>query len=416
MKLCSLDKCTGCMACRESCPTGAIDTFENDEGFQEPRIVGSKCISCGKCSLICPVLNPPCKQDFTPVGYSGWAKDDDIRLSSSSGGIFSVLAQHVLKNGGVVFGVAFDDNFVARQTYIDKVEDLPKLRGSKYVQADVGHVYRQVKALLFNGMQVLFCGTPCQVAALINYLGGRRENLILVDFVCHGVPSPRIFEDYKHWLKKQYGFSRFDTIQFRDKYYAWNLSSQRVRGTNEKGEKIEYVRAALLDVYRIFFDVEDYSERQSCYQCSFAKEIRDSDITIADWWGGYKPEGFPEEKDFKKNGVSLVLVNSLSGARLFAAVKHDLFVLPRSLQEVYKTNKCFHESYPMPVRREFFWNFYRANGFEKTVKNFAVPRKWPFYLRLRVSMKVNAVTHLLWKIFEAEYRIRHKIMRILGFK
>ena len=404
------------MACRESCPTGAIDTFENDEGFHEPRIVEAKCISCGKCSLVCPVLNPPSKHDFTPVGYSGWAKDDDVRLSSSSGGIFSILARHVLRNGGVVFGVAFDDDFVARHTRVDKIEDLPKLQGSKYVQADVGHVYRQVKDVLDDGRLVLFSGTPCQVAALINYLGGRRENLILVDFVCHGVPSPRIFEDYKIWLKKHYGFSRFDTIQFRDKYYAWDLTSQRVRGTNERGGKIEYIKAALFDVYRIIFDVEDYSERKSCYQCSFTEKMRKADITIADWWGGYKTEGRPEERSFAKKGVSLVLINSLRGAELFAAVKRELFVLPRTLQEIYKTNKCFHESYPMPSRRKAFWDCYRVNGFEITVERFAVPRKWPFYIRLRVSMKVNVVTILLWKIFETEYRIRHKVVRMLRLR
>lgn len=415
MKLCLPDKCTGCMACRESCPVGAITTVVNDEGFLEPCIDKAKCVSCGKCERVCPVFNPPGKNDFTPVGYSGWARNDVTRLASSSGGIFSILATKILESGGIVFGVAFDENFVARHIYIDKIEDLPKLRGSKYVQADVGHAYKQVKDFLEIGKQVLFCGTPCQVAALINYLGGRDRNLILVDFVCHGVPSPKIFEDYKLWLKRHYGFVKFDSIQFRDKYFGWNLTNQRIRGIDANGRKIDYIKSSLFDVYRIFFDDDD-DERRSCYQCSFTEEVRNSDITIADWWGGYKTRGLPEEKNFAKKGVSLILVNSSVGAILLESVESDLFLLPRTLQEVYRTNRCFHESYPMSKRRAEFWDYYRTNGFEATVKKYAIPRRWPLYLRLRVSMRENVVTYSIWKMFEMEYRVRHKFMRMVGMK
>ena len=205
------DECVGCGACENVCPVKAISMQENEEGFLYPVVDSDLCVSCNKCNHVCPVQKNE-KKAVVSKAYAAWNKDDAILRGSSSGGVFSILAQYVLRKGGVVCGAAFDEGNVVKHILVENAADLEKLRGSKYVQSEIGHIFVQIKDLLKSGRQVLFSGTPCQVAGLNSYLEKDFDNLLTVDVACHGVPSPKVWQKYIFELGKD--VSQFN---FRDK-------------------------------------------------------------------------------------------------------------------------------------------------------------------------------------------------------
>lgn len=198
--ICEYTACTGCMACMNACHGQAIAIKYDDEGFARPFVLHDKCVDCGLCQKVCPINNLPQKSVPQRV-YSGWANNEKIRKMSSSGGAFSCLALPILRKGGVVFGAAMNDKFQVEHIWIEKEQDLHLLQGSKYVQSNIGESYKHVKEFLHKERKVLFCGTPCQVAALRNYLHRDYDNLVTVDLICHGIPSPKVFEDWSHGLR-----------------------------------------------------------------------------------------------------------------------------------------------------------------------------------------------------------------------
>ena len=186
------DLCCGCAACFNACPKNAIEMKANETGFLYPVINESLCIDCKKCETVCPALNPLERKEFEPHAYVGKHKNAQIRNESTSGGIFTAIAEYVINQGGVVFGAAMDNNLVVHHKYVQSVEELAAFRNSKYVQSEIRHAYQQCKDFLKNGKRVCFSGTPCQIQGLLKYLGKKYENLITVDIVCHSVPSPLI--------------------------------------------------------------------------------------------------------------------------------------------------------------------------------------------------------------------------------
>jgi coenzyme F420-reducing hydrogenase beta subunit len=297
--------CTGCTACASGCPKNAIAMVRDKEGFAYPKIDPAACVRCGHCTAICPILHR------RPVGplpavYAAWNKNETIRRDSTSGGIFSLLAEDTLESGGVVFGAAFDDRMHLRHIACFNREELRRLRGAKYVQSDLGGIYRQVRELL-KTRPVLFSGTPCQVDGLYRYLGERPDNLTTCDLVCHGVPSPGVWEAFaaSERNRKQ---QPLQAVRFRNKVHGWQDSHMTViyqDGSVDSAPlfRTEYGRAFGRALFL----------RPSCYRCPYTSMTRAGDFTLGDFWG-LKPEELADQQTL---GVSLLLVNTPHGSHIF---------------------------------------------------------------------------------------------------
>jgi len=384
--ICNITKCTGCMACTNACTHGAIHITQDEEGFDRPVIDISKCVDCGLCEAVCPVNNPPVLYETQKV-YSGWLKEETLRLDSSSGGAFTALAIPVLRRGGVVFGVRLNDQLQVEHCYIEKEEDLYLLRGSKYVQSKIGRTYREARDFLKAGRAVLFCGTPCQIAGLRNFLHRDYDNLLTVDLICHGVPSPKVFEDWKQWFKKTNNLKSIDGIKFRGKKSSWIFFHMVVTGHVEKGNVFRYEGKYYEDAWIRGF-LRDYFLRPSCHRCRFARQERCGDFTIADWWG-YKPVR-GESRDFERKGVSLILCNTDRGKQYFSAYCSERMVLrERTLQEAVRTNSALSRPFESPKQRADFWVDYKIYPFDRLVKKYMLPEQLTLAQHLRYHYDNN---------------------------
>lgn len=315
MKLINMNKkkCTGCGACAVSCPKQCIVMEEDSEGFFYPNINVEQCIHCRLCDRVCPVLNlNSLEERQIPKAFAMQAKDDDVLLHSSSGGVFTLLAQQVLSIGGVVAGAAFIDNYEVEHILIEREEQIPLLRGSKYVQSDTRAILSEVRHALHKGRTVLFCGTPCQVEGVLRLAGNERKNLITVDLLCHGVPSRKVWRKYLAYRKeKDQGTPQ--RISFRDKSISWKSSSMRFDYKNTT-----YCKKTPQDLFLCGF-IRNLYLRPSCYCCPFKSLKRHSDITIGDFWG---IEQFSDT--FDERGTSLVFVHSEEGAALLQSVSDKM--------------------------------------------------------------------------------------------
>lgn len=334
--LASSDKCCGCSACFSICPKQAISMQENKEGFLQPVIDETKCIRCGKCQNVCPVLKPVYKNNTEPQCYAAMA-NDDIRMKSSSGGVFTLLAEYVLDKGGYVCGAAYDDNWMVHHIIIDKKEDLDKIRGSKYLQSSMDNCYQEIKDLLQKNNWVLFSGTPCQVAGLYSFLGKDYEKLLTVDIFCHGAPSRSIWKKY---LSETFEQKNIKNINFRDKSkIGWSCSHCVITLNNE--EKI------ITDDFTKMFHNSTLLN-QACENCSFSKLFRPADISIGDWWGiSDYIKGVNDGK-----GISIVLINNKKGNDIFQKVV--LNPIPINLSNDYNNGHIKHGPELNNQRKRFF--------------------------------------------------------------
>ncbi|MFR5684657.1 MAG: Coenzyme F420 hydrogenase/dehydrogenase, beta subunit C-terminal domain, partial [Clostridia bacterium] len=293
-------KCYGCGACSKICPKNAIIMKMDKKGFFYPEIEKEKCIQCGLCEKVC--WNPESNNEYfkEPLVYAVKSKDMQTRLQSSSGGVFTQFAKICLEENGVVYGACYAEDFEVKHIRIGNIEEIQKLRGSKYVQSNLKNVYSEVKKDLQNGKKVMFVGTPCQVYGLNQYLRGiDKLNLILVDLVCHGVTSPKIWKDYITFIERKY-HGKLSKYTFRNKEKGWRGYHPLAKFDN--GRKIE---SRCITSYTNLFST-DLALREGCYQCNFSSTHRKSDITIGDFWGLEKT--IPEFID--DLGVSLVLINT----------------------------------------------------------------------------------------------------------
>lgn len=302
-----LDKhnCCGCEACIQVCPKRCISFEEDVEGFRYPKVDESVCIECGLCEKVCPILSPyDERRPLTQVAAIN--PDDTIRKESSSGGIFSMLAENVIRKGGVVFGVRFDDKWQAVFDYTEALEGLATFRGSKYVQARVGQVFVKVKEYLQQGRDVLFSGTSCQVAALRHYLRRDYDNLLLVDIVCHGVPSPKVWGMYLEEVT-QNAVKAIKNVQFRNKKQGWKRFNFDL--TYDKDGRLYNISSWHQHNHFMRIFLQDAILRPSCHSCKAKCGRSWSDLTIADFWGIDNLN--PRMDD--DGGTSLVLVYSDKG-------------------------------------------------------------------------------------------------------
>lgn len=363
--LCADDVCTGCSACMNACGQRAIYVEANEEGFYRPVVIDSKCIGCMKCERSCPILHPLLAEISQGVVYAAWNKDEEIRRQSASGGAFTALAERVIEKGGVVVGAAYSSPAEVRHICVDDKENLKKLRSSKFVQSRVGFVYRAVEQYLMSQREVLFTGTPCQVAGLMAYLKHEYDNLICVDFICHGVPSPLLAEKYVEWLERKYG--DIDYIDFRDKRKGWFDALRVVHLKNGKNR----VMRGKSDNYWIAFNKSNCLQL-CCYDCRYRGQQRLADITIADFWGIGKSISFAHKDEVEK-GISMVMCNSEKGQNYLDCCKDKLILFERDIREVFSGNQTIIHSVKMPGDRATFYADLNRLFYMQMIRRYLLP-------------------------------------------
>lgn len=379
--------CCGCSACVQRCPKQCISLYEDEEGFLYPKVDVATCIDCGLCEKVCPVLNQ--SEERVPLEiYAAKNPNEEIRRESSSGGIFTLLAEQTIDAGGVVFGVRWNEHFEAIHDYTETKEGLAAFRGSKYVQSRVGDTFRQVEQFLKQGRQVLYSGVPCQVAGLRKFLKKAYENLLTVDIICHGCPSPGVFRWYmsEQILKIRYGAIsksrlqqlpliqvpsidvvarkngiQIQQINFRDKSTGWkSYSFQLYYRTLDSGETRTYFSVADKNPYMCGF-LRDLYLRPSCYACPAKVGKSGSDITLGDFWGIQNL--MPEIDDDR--GISAVLVNTSKGKESLLSINMEVY--NAAYESLCTNNPALIVACRVPTdRKEFF--AINVNGFHACIK------------------------------------------------
>lgn len=337
------NKCTGCTACMNICPKHAISMVEDEEGFKHPVIDQDKCIDCGLCKKTCPVLNTVSNKSFNKC-YVAYNKDKKSTLiKASSGNIFELVAKHILNENGIVIGAAFDNDNKLKHIAIADIKDLNKLKGSKYLQSDLNNIFSYIKENI-NVKKILFVGVPCQVAGLKAYLKKDYDNLITIDLVCHGVPSPKLFAKYIKELEIENN-AKVINYNFRDKVSGWDTYSNTITFKNKHITELhnnnKYMKLFLTDI----------ALRESCYDCNFKTGNKYSDITLGDFWGVKKY--YPDM--YNKNGVSAIIINTEKGNNIFNIIKDNTIYKECKLEEIISGNPSLKISGKCPSKRnEFF--------------------------------------------------------------
>lgn len=354
--------CSGCHACTNACPKNCIQMISDDEGFWYPQVDNEKCINCGLCENVCPITHKWHPDDSrTTTAMAAISLNEEIRLKSSSGGIFTLIAEEMLKRGGVVFGAAFADDFKSvHHIYIDNSEGLERLRGSKYVQSKIGDTYKQAQEFLDNGRMVLFTGTPCQIGGLYSYLRKPYKNLFTQDIICHGVPSPMVWEKYVDEREKK-SASKTQRMFFRHKKYGWKTFAVLFEFSNNTA----YIKNLLEDSYMRIF-LSNACLRPSCYDCTFKLVQRQADITLADFWGVQNV--LPEMDDNK--GTSLVITHSSKGKMLISTISDSIISKATDINIAKKYNFALIESAKTSVQRNNVLNEMQSCGFDELVDKY----------------------------------------------
>lgn len=371
----TVSNCSGCHACFSSCSKEAITMKPNNEGFLYPVIDKEKCVDCGVCEKVCPVLNPIKSTNAgtesieMTTAYAALNTNEKIRMDSSSGGIFTALAEEVIKQGGLVFGAKFDKDYSVVHSYTENIEGLKDFRGSKYLQSIIGTSYKDCKAFLEEGRKVLFSGTPCQIQGLKKYLRKDYANLLAVDFICHGVPSPLLWQKYVDYRLLKSRATREEIVKtaFRRKNDGWKQYSLSFTFANDS----EYCASLHKDPYLQIF-LKDIALRKSCYECSSRGLNRPSDITLADFWG---IQIVASEMDDDK-GTSLVLLHSSRGRKIWDIIKQGLRVKQVSLDCVVKNNRSVVISPSRPKQRNVFYADLANKKFVSVIYRYGVTHIW----------------------------------------
>lgn len=355
------DTCTGCGACLNACPKNAI-TMQSDEfGFYKPVIDNEKCINCGLCEKVCPIDKFNSTNENTPKVFALQINDGEQLYKSASGGAFAVLAKEVISQGGVVYGVIYDDEMKVYHSRTETIDGLEKMYSSKYVQSNTKTTFKQAKEDLENGKTVLFSGTPCQIAGLKSFLKKDYENLLTVDLVCHGVPSPKIFEIYKkEFMQKRPKDEWLLNIDFRSKIQGWSpslVTTTTTTTTTMHATKDDFMQAFLSNL----------SINTSCLNCQFNKLPRVADLSVGDFWG---------VDDYDKNlnnnkGLSIVLVNNQKGREWLEKIKKSCMTKDVPLDVVMKCNPNIKgSSIPHKKRLEFFEDINKGKRLKSCVKKY----------------------------------------------
>ena len=384
--------CCGCKACADSCSKNFIHFSIDNEGFYYPNIDESNCINCGKCVRVCPELNVSKDTCSSSVAIAGYAIDDQRHRMGSSGGYFGLLAEYVINKGGVVYGAAFDENLQVIHKRVSSKEDLPLLYKSKYIQSNTIGIYKDIRVDLANNKMVLFCGTPCQCNAVRNYIGKIPDNLLLVDFICHGVPSQALFNDNIKWLEKKL---KAKITKFTFRYKNEDTTNPRSYGIEYCRKGKYFFKQGLYHDIPFYYGFQQYLFlRPSCYLCKWSSVDRVSDITLGDFWGIHKVD--PEFDESK--GVSLLLINTHRGEAVAKYINNfgPFRMKEFPIQIAVNNNAALRASTKLASKRNLFFKDYLSFGFDYVVKKYLTPKYsflWRHYYDLPRSIR-KLLNHL----------------------
>lgn len=367
-------QCYGCGLCLDICPVSAINFAEDSEGFLFPQVNKSSCNSCKLCLTKCPVKNEPQVTNYEqPKIFAAWHKDKAIVAKSTSGGIFPALAEYILQHKGVVYGAKFDNNMTLKHEKACDINEIDKLKGSKYLQSNLQGIFKNIQKELSNEKKILFVGLPCQVAAVKNFFGENKD-LLLVDLICHGVNSPGVFNTYTNYLEKKYS-SKIKDFRFREKSFSW--LAPEVKVILENGKEIQ--KAADLDSFYAGFRKNIFL-RECCYSCKYTKKQRYGDITIGDFWG--VPEVF-----LNKNGTSLVFLNNQKGDSVFKAIikkivsyQSDFATASKKNPQLSQPSKITHQN---RSRRAIFFSKLHKGLHKELFETFVFGQPFPRLRKFR---------------------------------
>ncbi len=382
------EDCCGCCACVDACPQKAIVLTTDIEGFWYPEIKKEMCVDCGICDRICPELHiiDLKKNDFEkPVStIAAVHKSMKIRWDSTSGGVFSAFAEKMYEQGGYVSGAIYNADFSVRNFISNKLEDLEKLRSSKYLQSKAEGLYSEIKNLLKKGERVLACGTPCQMAALRSFLQKNYDNLIIIDFICRGVNSPKVYRSYLDTLEKKYG-GKVIYVKAKNKELGWRNLTRKVVFDNGKS----YYGVHMEDDFRRGYHTNVFC-RPSCYECQYKEFPRISDITIADYWGIEKVD-----QNLDNNiGTSMILLNSKKGVSYFESIKNRIEYKETSFQSVLAGNLALtHSIAPAKLDRNIFFKDLDEHGF-----SYVTEKYFPYHKK-KLSLKTKITSVLRFGLF-----------------
>ena len=358
--------CCGCRACENICPQDAITMEKNQEGFYYPKVNYEKCVDCGLCSKVCPMANKIDKNKEKyldqPKCYAVTTKNEDVLNKSTSGGMFYEIAKYILDNNGVVYGSTMDKDLKVKHIAIGKIEDMPKIMGSKYVNSDLGDCFKSIRKQLNNKQLVLFSGVPCQCAALQNYLLKDYDNLITVEVVCHGTPNQDVFDKYIKYLENKEKAKVVD-YKFRSKEASrWGTFRGNITYLRNSKEYKKSVNADFDKYYTSFLNADNY--RESCYVCPFANKERYSDFTLGDFWGIENID-----TDLKHhNGVSSVIINTNKGVSVFERIKCNILNKEVTFNDVSAKNTQLKEPSVRNIIRNIWYENFNNHNFIKKIK------------------------------------------------
>lgn len=371
------NECCGCTACLNACPTRAITMQEDKEGFYYPSVNEELCVQCNLCRKVCSWDHPKYENEVAPLTFASVLKDKVERQRSTSGGLFYAIAKWIIEQGGVVYGAAFDNNLQLNHIGVDNVTDLQLLRGSKYIQSNLGRVFLNVKENLEKGKWCYFSGTGCQVAGLKAYLRKEYSKLITSDVVCHGVPSQKIFNQHIKYLEKKY----------QDKVLKYLFRDYKLGGGSEivsfRKRKPVINRTYFLSPYLYSF-MYGYISRPSCYECKFAYIPRQGDITLADYWG--VKHFFP--KFDNSNGCSLLLLNTEKGRKLWDQIKISCKYEVSKIEDATLYNSNLTQPTNKPEIRDKVYLLIDEQGYDSVANQLF---RSPNYIKLKI---INNILNL----------------------
>ena len=378
--------CSGCHACMSICPKKCIVMQMDNEGFLYPHGNKTDCIDCGMCEKVCQSINPIISGNIGKA-YACINNNMEVRLASSSGGIFTLIAEKILEEGGVVFGAGYDENFNVHHVAVESKEQLSLLRGAKYVQSTIGDAYVQAKDYLDEGRYVLFTGTPCQIDGLLHYLNRKYEKLYTQDLVCHGAPSPLVWRRYIQCREEEASAS-MSRIFLRYKKYSWKAYFVQFEFSNNT----EYEQIFSKDLFMKGFLANLYL-RPSCYNCHSKTLKRNSDITLADFWGINRI--YPEFDDDK--GTSLVFVNSEKGSCLFEKIIPELMYKRVDILAAVKANPSAYKSVAMHPKRKSFFKKIDKMTIDKLIKKYNRTS-----IKIKVKLFIKRIIYILKRVLNKQ--------------
>ena len=370
-------RCCSCRACEQICPQKCI-SMEYKNGFLYPKVDRERCVNCGLCYKVCQFSKENEKKYSLGDVLAGWTKDDDVIMKSTSGGIFPILAMHMIQQGGYVFGAVFNDNFEVELQGINDPVQIARMQGSKYVRSDTKDTYSKVTSLLGKGVPILYTGTPCQIAGLRSFLVKDYSNLICVDLVCHGMPSEIVFQKYKKYLENKYK-SKIEEFRFRNKREGMMKSEYFIKFANGK----EIHESLDKNQYSLTYN-SLIAHMPSCTDCQYATMERVSDITIGDFWG---IENY-NAKATNEKGTSVILLNTLKGKEYFKLVQQNCNFFFETAEHAKKNNPPLNHSIKKHPMSEKFLLALEKNSFEPVYKKYIFwGNKWMLFYRLWRKIK-----------------------------